>query len=62
MLLGSERARVVMIEIKAGLLGFLGGVAVFGGLAVATRIGRPAVPTPTAVNHSLHSQWPSKAR
>ena len=50
MVVGEERFRVVMIEIKAGVVGFLVGAAVIGGVVATKDIGRPVVSTPVAAN------------
>ena len=60
MVVGEERFRVVMIEIKAGVVGFLVGAVVIGGVVAVKDIRRPVMSKPIAASPSLHSQWPSR--
>ena len=49
-----------MIEIKAGVVGFLVGAVVIGGVVAVKDIRRPVMSKPIAASPSLHSQWPSR--
>jgi hypothetical protein len=50
----------MIIELKAGLLGFAAGVAAIAGVTVATGAHKHVVPTMVGASPSLPSQWPSK--
>ena len=47
----------MIIELKAGLLGFAAGLMGIGGAAVAPGTHKHVVPTTVVVNPSLERQW-----